>query len=112
MVNKYVILVLAATPLLALAAPSEAVRIVQVEPTVLFLRGTPLRQVAWLDLLNEGTQKIACRIAVLVSGAAPPAEIAVALAPGLTRQRILAPDISAPSEPKPGSRSESGRSSL
>ena len=96
MMTAILIIALALTrPLLA--APPE-VTIIKLEPTVLFLRGTPLRQVAWLDLLNETPQKIACSIALRVSGAQPVADIAVDLPPGLSRQRILAPDISALAE--------------
>lgn len=73
------------------------VKVLGIEPTVLFLRQRPIVQVAWVELLNNGAEKVECKIGVTIGDTAEP-EIAVDLPPGLSKQRILAPDIAAPLE--------------
>ncbi len=86
--------------LLALAANtvSAAVRIVSVEPTTLFPRATPLRQIAIVTLLNDGTEAVAGKLtAQFGTGNMGPA-LDVKLAPGATKHRLLVPDIAAAAE--------------
>jgi len=84
--------------LLAAQALCGAVRIVSVEPTALFPRATPLRQVAIVTVLNDGAEPIAGKLnSQFGAGNAGPV-LDVKLAPGATKVRMLVPDIAAPAE--------------
>lgn len=66
---------------------------VSVEPTVLFPRATPLRQVAYLTLVNDQAAPVGCELS---AGEAPVAKV-LAVA-GASKHRVLVDDITAPAE--------------
>ncbi len=80
-------LILCAWPLAA------AVNLVSVEPTVLFPRATPLRQVAIFTLVNDQTTPVTCELS---AGEAPVAKVTAAA--GASKHRVLVDDIAAPTE--------------
>ena len=86
--------------LLALTAQVmfAAVRITSVEPTVLFPRATPLRQIAIVTLLNDGSETVSCDLTAAFTGDDSGPALAAKAAPGATRVRVLVPDINAPKE--------------
>jgi len=86
--------------LLVLAALSAAaqVKLVSVEPTVLFPRATPLRQFAVVTLLNEGKQAVDMTAETRVAGEQWRSANAIAVPPGVSRQSVMVADIKAPAE--------------
>ncbi len=76
-----------AWPLLA------AVNVANVEPTVLFPRATPLRQVAMVALVNDHAAPATCDLS---AGQSPPVKVTAAA--GVSRHRVLVDDIAAPTE--------------
>jgi hypothetical protein len=90
----YAILILATAVPLSFAG--GGVRIVKVEPTVLFPNAEPLRQVAFVQVANGSAAKLKCRIAVRVEGAASVPVLPVEVPAGDSRHRVLVPDIQSP----------------
>ena len=85
---------LATSGSLRAAAP---VRILQVEPTVLFANRTPLMQVGWLTVENTAAAAVACQLTISVDGKqGPPQQLTVP--PGVSRQDALVPDLAAAAE--------------
>ena len=80
----------------AALAPAATIEILSVEPTVLFPRQEPLRQIAWVQALNRGTQPVACEVRVQLEGADTGDREKFTLTPGVTRVRALVPDLSSP----------------
>jgi hypothetical protein len=79
-----------------MAAPK--IRVLSAEPTVLFPRGTPLRQIAYLTILNEENQPVACEVSAQVSGGETGPAVTMKADIGSSRYRVLVPDISSDSE--------------
>lgn len=79
--------------LLATVASAE-VRILKLEPTVLFANREPLQQIAWLEV--ENTESVPQTVAAIVTldGKVQP-EQRFTLPPGPSRQNLLVPDLSA-----------------
>lgn len=85
--------------LLAFAASAQAqLRILSLEPTALFPRATPLRQVALLTLLHDGPAPLAVEVTTDLNGAQWRSPQPLRVPPGLSRHQVLLADISAPSE--------------
>jgi hypothetical protein len=72
----------------------SALRILDLEPTVLFPAGEPLRQVAQLKLFNAGVG-VKCEVEITMAGQASPATVAIEAPPGASTHRVLIPDLSA-----------------
>jgi alpha-mannosidase len=79
------------------AAAQSRIEIDGIEPTALFPNAQPLRQVAWIELDNHGPACGACRIKVSL-GDVEPVSQALKAPQGVSRQRLLIPDIASPSE--------------
>ena len=71
-------------------------RIERFEPTVLFPRGEPLRQLAWLHVVHEAAQSRRCELSVRLSGSTSSGELDIP--PGAGRLPVLVPDIASPAE--------------
>jgi alpha-mannosidase len=84
-------LILFAAPVLG----EPAVRIVSAEPSALFPRQTPLRQIAYVTILNEQDRDISCELTARVAGGDTGPATTVKATPGTSRQRVLVPDIQA-----------------
>ncbi len=86
--------------LLALLAPAFAVdvpvRILKLEPTVLFPNTEPLSQVAWLQVESIMTAPLACDLVVRVEGQEQHRSQSIVLPPGYSRQDLLVPDLLSP----------------
>jgi hypothetical protein len=80
----------------AALAPAASIEILSVEPTVLFPKQEPLRQIAWVQAANRGAQPVECGVRVQLDGADTGNPEKVTLTPGVTRVRALVPDISSP----------------
>ncbi len=80
------------TALAAAALSCAQMRIVSVEPTVLFPRATPLRQISFVTVLNDGAATEANFVAQVVGGEKGP-DLKAQLPPGLSRHRVLVPDL-------------------
>jgi len=91
--SSFLLIAALATPLMG--APN--VRVISAEPTVLFPRGTPLQQIAYVTLLNEESQPVQCEISAKTPGDAGPA-VSVKAMTGSSRHRVLVPDIASPVE--------------
>jgi hypothetical protein len=89
------VLVFASIALPLLAAGGD-VRILKVDPTVLFPNAEPLRQVAFVQVDHRGATPVRSRISVHVEGTAAVPDIEAEIPAGLSRQRVLVPDIQAP----------------
>jgi alpha-mannosidase len=74
------------------------IRILSVEPTVLFPQGAPLRQIAIVSLLNDGDDTISCDLSAAVRAGEVGPKLGVQAVPGVSRHRVLVPDISAAAE--------------
>lgn len=81
----------------ALGATAQ-VRLVSVEPTVLFPRATPLRQVAMVTMLNEGKQAVEVMAETRIAGEQWRSAKAIAVPPGVSRQQVMVADTAAPGE--------------
>ncbi len=79
-------------PVAALAG----VRILRVQPTVLFPDREPLAQIAWLEVENPAASPAEAEIAVEVEGRRPEAPQRFTLPPGLSRHDVQVPDLAAP----------------
>lgn len=79
-------------------AAAPAIRILSAEPTPLFPRGTPLRQIAYVTILNQESHDVACQLTARVVGGASGPVSSVKTPYGTSRQRVLVPDIEAPGE--------------
>lgn len=71
------------------------VRISGVEPTVLFPRQQPLRQIAVLNVWNGGSAVIDAEAVVRTDGRGPEAAVGIQLHPGASRHRVFVPDLTA-----------------
>lgn len=74
------------------------VRIVSVEPTVLFPRATPMRQVAVVTVLHEGGAAGQARFRTKLAGEQWEGVRALPAGPGVSRHRVLVKDITRPDE--------------
>ncbi|HEY3838245.1 MAG TPA: hypothetical protein VGL72_16810, partial [Bryobacteraceae bacterium] len=92
--NKLLVVFLLALP--GLAAPK--IRLLSAEPTVLFPRATPLRQIAYVTILNEEEGNVTCELSAQVMGGASGPAVSVKAGLGSSRHRVLVPDIEAPAE--------------
>ncbi len=70
------------------------IRILGLEPTVLFPNREPLRQIAQLQVRNENQQTVRCVISVLPAGLESTEDVP----PGVSMHKILVPDIAAPTD--------------
>lgn len=92
-----------------LSAQEKSLRILQLEPTPLFPRSEPLRQIAKLQLLNNTPRTIRCQVTVKLEKEA--AVVSTLEVPaGASTQRIHVPDISAPQSLKLTLRNEADSS--
>lgn len=84
---------------LLLAVPAIAdVRILSVEPTALFPRATPLRQVAIVSIWNDGSAAVGVELSARVVGGESGPGTKLTLPEGASRQRVLVPDLTSPGE--------------
>lgn len=102
------LLVLLLSTLLPAPALASDVRILALQPTVLFPNAEPLAQVAWLDLENTTGRARPVEIVVTVDGTARGKPQKVSLPPGVSRQNVLVPDLAAPAEVAVELRGEGG----
>jgi alpha-mannosidase len=72
-------------------ASAANIRIVGLQPTVLFPNRDPICQVGWLEVENDTQQPIPCDALVKVDGRSGSAQ-RLTLPPGVSRQDILVPD--------------------
>ncbi len=72
---------------------AAAIRIVSIEPTVLFPRATPLRQIALVTLFSDEARPVSCELS---AGGGPAAKVAVP--PGVSRHQALVADIDSPQQ--------------
>ena len=79
------------------AAVSAPIRILQVEPTVLFATGEPLSQIAWVTLENPSDAAVTCELFATVAGR-PGRVQPLELPQGVSRQNALVPDLTAAAE--------------
>jgi hypothetical protein len=90
--------------LASLSAPgaevAPALRILGVEPTVLFPRREPLVQIAHLKLEHPGNAPLRVEVRVTVAGGAPSAvpALPLTLKPGVDTYEVHIPDLAAPAE--------------
>jgi hypothetical protein len=82
-------------------------RILDLEPTVLFPAGEPLRQVALLKLFNGGGP-VKCGAEITVAGQVSPARISLEIPSGASTQRVFIPDLGAPAALSLTLRTDSG----
>ncbi|MDR1011368.1 MAG: hypothetical protein LBM04_09645 [Opitutaceae bacterium] len=80
----------------------------QIEPTVLFAKKEPLRQIAWLTVMSTAGAPLACDVIIKIDGvpatsspvtsapASPLPAQKLTLAPGISRHDVLVPDIEKP----------------
>jgi hypothetical protein len=82
------------------AEAATSLRILDVEPTVLFPRREPLVQIARLKLEHAGKGPLRVEVRVSVAGAAAPAvpALTLTLQPGVETHDVHIPDLSAPAE--------------
>src|SRR5229473_2412160 len=76
---------------------ASPVEIESLEPTVLFPKQTPLRQIALLRVYNSSGQPIHGRITVRLDGRGQ-TEAAAELPPGASQQRVMVPDTESPAK--------------
>lgn len=82
--------------LLLPCAVTAQVRILGVEPTVLFPTGMPLRQIAIVEVLNEAASPIGCEITTDIGGTAGGPALKVEAPPGASKHRVLVNDMAQP----------------
>ena len=93
-INRSVFALLLAIPL---AAQEQPLRILKLQPTPLFPRSEPLRQVANLQLYNRTARAMRCQVTVQLEKEAPivsPLDVPA----GASTHRVLVPDTAAPQE--------------
>ncbi len=73
---------------------AESLRIVQLEPTVLFPRAEPLSQVAHLSVFNPGPETVTAELVVTIDGHPSGSALPLELPSGLSRHDALIPDLS------------------
>src|SRR3954451_13463341 len=73
-------------------AASGAISITSIEPTPLFPRGSPLRQIALVTLRNTGDESVEVELQADASG--PVAKVVAA--PGTSKHRVLVADREQP----------------
>lgn len=95
-VSLLVVVALALASLPAFA--TDAVRILGLQPTVLFPNAEPLRQVSWLSVENTSPSALACELTVSVNGVPTGAPQALVVPPGVSQQNALVPDLAATTE--------------
>ncbi len=74
---------------------NSTLRVLDLEPTVLFPAGEPLRQVALLKLYNSGGP-VKCGAEVVIAGHASTSNSTLLAPAGASTHRVLIPDLSAP----------------
>ena len=77
-------------------AAQGTLRIVSIEPTVLFPKAEPLRQIAILNVENSGDAEVTATIAYAIAGQHLTED--ATFKPGETHEQLLIPDISSPME--------------
>lgn len=75
------------------AASEASLRIVKLEPTVLFPDREPLCQIAWLHVVNPAESSVTVEATVVMDGTVSGAPQRFTLPPGGSRQNLLVPDI-------------------
>ncbi len=80
------------------AAAQTNLRILRVEPTALFPKAQPLRQIALVHVDNPAGTGVAATVSLSIAGQQISEDCT--FAPGETVQQILIPDITAPTELK------------
>jgi fibronectin type 3 domain-containing protein len=73
----------------------RSIRILDIQPTVLFPRHDPLQQIAVAQLLNNSDSPVACTISTAIGGNSE-IDTSVELPPGASSQRIPVSDIQSP----------------
>lgn len=79
------------------ATPAGTVRILRLEPTVLFANRQPLAQIGWLTIENSAATALACELVVKVNGAAGRLQT-LQVPAGVSQQNALIPDLSMASD--------------
>lgn len=77
---------------------SAQVKLLSIEPTVLFPRANPLRQVAVATLLNEGAQSVEVLAETRIAGDLWRSPKAILVPPGVSRKQLMVADIISPAE--------------
>ncbi|MCI0389174.1 MAG: glycosyl hydrolase-related protein [Acidobacteria bacterium] len=77
------------------AAQEKPLRILKLQPTPLFPRQEPLRQIANLQLLNDTARTMRCQVTVQLEKEAPVIST-LEVPAGVSTHRVYIPDISAP----------------
>lgn len=80
----------------AAAPAAQPVCAMQIEPTVFFAKKEPLRQVAWLTVVNMSEKTIECDAVLKLDGAPMKPEQKLTLTPGVSRHDLLVSDIEKP----------------
>lgn len=83
----------------SLSAQEKPLRILKLQPTTLFPRREPLRQIANLQLLNDTARAIRCQVTAQLE-LAPPVVSILEVPAGVSTHQVLIPDISAPQQLK------------
>jgi hypothetical protein len=78
-----------------LAAQEKPLRVLKLQPTPLFPRGEPLRQIANLQLLNNTARALRCQVTVRLEKE-PPVVSTLEIPAGVSTQRVYVPDVGAP----------------
>lgn len=79
-------------------AAASGVRIISLEPTVLFPKREPLAQVARLTVVNNSGAPVACEAVVSVAGGARETVAGLTLAANQSTIDVLVPDLTAPAK--------------
>jgi len=78
----------------SLVIPASAeIRIISVEPTTLFPRATPLRQIAVVTVLNDAVSTASAKASTRLAGGQWASSKPLELSPGVSRHRVLVADI-------------------
>lgn len=93
-----VLILTAGTGGLPAAQPAALVRIVSLEPTVLFPKKEPLAQIARLTVDNRSSAAVSGEVVVTVGGGVPGAGQPVKLGPNQSTYDVLIPDVATPTE--------------
>ena len=96
-IQRMAVLIFLSAGTLALAQ-QPGIRILDVEPTVLFPNREPLQQIAKLRLLNESGTAIHCALVVQVAGHEALPAVNATATPGISTQQLLVPDLTVPAD--------------
>ena len=91
------VLLFALLPAAPLTAQEKPLRILKLQPTPLFPRQEPLRQIANLQLLNDTARTLRCQVTVRLEKGSPVAST-LEVPAGISTHRAYIPDISAPQQ--------------